>query len=265
MRIKQACASPVYEERIYKKFSLGPYIKKDEPVVFFGCHYDHVVKAAGEHESTAVIVWTGSDTMLLRQELEGRADFSYLSIIGKKNIQHVAVSPDTVKDLSALGVPHIYLPICDADANMYQPVKLGMKVMTYTNPRKDETLVWLYGKDIVDIVDKALPDIEFILTHWCKYKRKDMPKLYSQCFIGLRPTRHDGGSNMVLEMGLMGIRSIHNGNSPAAIPWKSPTDIIVNIRKEYGQVGIINQKLAEEMRTFLDVGEDWLDTEWYKK
>ena len=52
-----------------------------------------------------------------------------------------------------------------------------------------------------------------------------MPKIYGECFIGLRLTEHDGNANMVQEMKAMNIPVVHN-LSDYGLKWKSEDDII---------------------------------------
>ena len=52
-----------------------------------------------------------------------------------------------------------------------------------------------------------------------------MPKIYGECFIGLRLTEHDGNANMVQEMKAMNIPVVHN-QSDYGLKWKNIEDII---------------------------------------
>ena len=60
-----------------------------------------------------------------------------------------------------------------------------------------------------------------------------MPKIYAECFIGLRLTDHDGNANMVQEMMAMNIPVVHN-LSDYGLKWKNVSDIIgyINMWKE---------------------------------
>jgi glycosyltransferase involved in cell wall biosynthesis len=57
-----------------------------------------------------------------------------------------------------------------------------------------------------------------------------MPEIYSDCFIGLRLTQHDGNANTVQEFNAMNIPIIFNG--PGGVKWKNALDII-NIIKSF--------------------------------
>ena len=86
--------------------------------------------------------------------------------------------------------------------------------------------------------------------------------MYRRCFIGMRLTEHDGLAHTVTELGLMGRRCVWNGGSPNAIPYKNVDDVVVAIEAERECLPD-PEMVAEEMRAYLDIGTDWLDTEWY--
>ena len=109
-----------------------------------------------------------------------------------------------------------------------------------------------------------MPDVDFIIAKDHKHFQADyMPEIYKDCSIGLRFTSHDGQSTTVAEMGLMGRRVIHNGLAPNCIPWRSVDNIVNTIKHEQKRIGIIDRELSQQVREFLDIGEDWLETEFY--
>jgi hypothetical protein len=89
--------------------------------------------------------------------------------------------------------------------------------------------------------------------------------IYKQCFCGLRLTRHDGLSNTVVELGLMGRRCFWNGGSPNQITWsENKVDAIVKrLYEERKLVGKVNTEVATATKNWLDIGEEWLDTSFY--
>ena len=77
--------------------------------------------------------------------------------------------------------------------------------------------------------------------------------------MGLRPIEHDGLSNTVSELGLMGRRVIWNGDTPNAINYTSKEEIVELVKQEYeNRHSLDYQKLGDEMLDYLDV-EDFLD------
>ena len=74
---------------------------------------------------------------------------------------------------------------------------------------------------------------------------------------------HDALSNTVCEMGMMGRRSVWNDSFPGAYRWKNKQDVIDAIIEEHKNIGKTNTKLVEEVTEFLDIGTDWLDTDYW--
>jgi len=91
-------------------------------------------------------------------------------------------------------------------------------------------------------------------------------KIYERCFCGLRLTKHDGLPNQVIEMGVMGRRTIYNGDIPGSISWNKNNidEIIKNIDIESQKIGTINYEVSNNIKNFIDVKNDWLDTKFWK-
>jgi len=124
----------------------------------------------------------------------------------------------------------------------------------------------LYGFYKVKKIKKALPEINFIICNKDTYNRKKLNKVYSQCFCGLRLTSHDGLSNSVIELGLMGRQVIWNGNLPNAVHYKSIDDVIKIIKKLSKQRGNEpNMKMIEKIKKAINIKDDWLNTDFYNK
>ena len=134
----------------------------------------------------------------------------------------------------------------------------------------------LYGYAIIRAVQEKMPDIKFIITDsHTETPHFMMQELYDQCFVGLHPTSHDGQSTTVAELGLMGRRVIHNGLAPNCIPWREGgkyplqyvDDIVESIKREqeakHAVLRVSQIELALQVRKFLDIGEYWLDTDFY--
>ena len=82
----------------------------------------------------------------------------------------------------------------------------------------------------------------------------------------MRLTPHDGLSNVVVELGLMGRRCISNDWVPNAIPWTpDPARIVATIRAEQVHVGRTDEDTADAVRAYVNIGEAWLDTDYYEE
>jgi glycosyltransferase involved in cell wall biosynthesis len=87
----------------------------------------------------------------------------------------------------------------------------------------------IYGKEYYEEVMKRLPQYEYVISNKKYYSYEEMPKVYSECFIGLRLTKNDGNANMVQEMKQMNIPVVHN-SSDYGLKWKTVDDIIKHIK-----------------------------------
>jgi hypothetical protein len=85
-----------------------------------------------------------------------------------------------------------------------------------------------------------------------KYSQDELDKIYNKCFIAIRLLQNDGLSNTVQQLGIKGIKTIWNGGTPSALPYKSDEDIINHIKNEMNTIGKIDKDLSDEVIKFLD-------------
>ena len=90
-----------------------------------------------------------------------------------------------------------------------------------------------------------------------------MPETYSKCFIGLRLVPYDGLGSTVQELGLMGIRCVHNGNSPSALNYKNIDDIIKHIENEAKTIGSKDEELAKKVNEYLTIPDNFFKISTY--
>jgi len=244
---------------LQKKFNFKPYSDPTKPALFYGCYYRQGdVEKIMAHKNLAICAWTGSDGGFLARKPD-----QYRVLKEARHIRHVATSKFIADDLEKFGLKHVYLPIFLSDEN-FKAVPLGKKIYVYGDSRN----TWLYGFDIIRQVQKELPDFEFLEINSPlseKDRERDMKEVYGECFVGLRPTRHDGICHTAVEMGLMGRRMIWNGSMPNAIRWKTVEDVIINIKKEAELIGITNVNLASEMKEHISLPRDWLTLDFWEE
>ena len=222
-----------------------------------------------------IVLWSGTDIDYRNND---RVKKFMSEIINLKDIYHIANSKCITNDLKYFKLRYKSLPVCGIDITKYKPVIKGKKIYIYTSATRSS----IYGREIYEDVMKKLPQFEFVLAvnensykdaikHGnmnpriicCKSNR--MIKLYSQCFIGLRLTKHDGIAYTVLELGLCGIRCVHNGNQPNAINYKNTDDIVKAILLESKNIGKQHKTLHKNMKDWLTIKKNWTNTEFYKK
>ena len=249
MRIKQAHVSgsvAFFEDHFRSKYNLGPYIDPDQPAIFVGCYRVEDLKRIKHHKSLAIVVWRGSDSMHVEEQLD---------IFNKPNVRHIAIGKYIADDLRLFKIPFTSIPISHFNHAM-DPVKKGPCVYAYIN----KTNPSFYGQKIIDQLD--IP-FEIVTTAFDSYSRDEVHELYSRCFIGLRLTPHDGLPNTVLELGLMGIPCVYNGELPGSLKWKTVEDVHAHIMEQSKNIGTTDSELAKQMFNHLQCGDEWLDTETY--
>ena len=258
-----------FEQVFLNKFELDRYHDRSEPAFFFGCYQRHLLRKNNpnaspdnllilRHRSLAVVIWGGTDIQtklnwwLFRPTLR-------LFRLRSDSIKHLAISDDIARDLERAQLPYQRIRFSLANPVLFTPRPLGSSVYIYAPAVRAE----IYGKSIYEKVIAARPDTDFIISSDHRVPHEKMPEVYGKCFIGLRLTTHDGNANTVQEMGLMGIRCVHNGDMPNAIPWSSAEDVLAAMDKEQGRIGTVQKQLAEETSHFLQGNDDWQYMDFY--
>ena len=120
-----------------------------------------------------------------------------------------------------------------------------------------------YGLDIFNEIKSSIPSYEFIIGDG-KIPYSEIFNAYKQCFIGLRLVKHDGLGSTVQELGLMGIKTVHNGQSPSALNYNSVNDILNKIEEESKLIGSVDFELAKEVNYFLTIEDEFFDIKtWF--
>lgn len=212
--------------RFLEKYHLKEYYDVDIPSLFFGIYNIEDINKIKCHKSKVYIIWGGTDF-----------DFSYENRVnminsvlklGNKISLHYGISSNLMDRLSEkkLNCERIYLNL--VDTNIFKRIDYpGDSIFVYNglNPGNEN----IYGKKIYEnVYNKLKKSFNFIFSNTLNSKYEDMPKIYSQCFIGLRLTEKDGNANMVQELIEMGIPVIHNGEYPT-IKWHNENSIIESI------------------------------------
>jgi hypothetical protein len=264
MRIRKAL---ITIETFMKPFKLKYQVRnytpdgdKDEPIICFGCYTKRVMQWVVEHRGLCVIVWSGSDSMNLKTQTW----FVNHCKENKDRIRHIAYSHWIKSDLEAVGLEYIekvVLP-CTFDWLKFEPEHQG-KIYHYTVQHKSRR--WFYGTDDIKNWEKRnrLLQNKIIYTNFYAYKQNELYELYKSSFMGIRLTDHDNMALSCIEMGLMGRRSIFNGNIPCAINYEDKEEakrLMLDMFKNQPEP---DKLVAEEMREFVHDDMKWLNTEYY--
>jgi hypothetical protein len=210
----------------------------------------------------SVVYWAGTDSMNLL--MDGNKDVVQFFRDNTELVHHIAASHWISDDLRTAEIPHIQLPVSLVEVKQ-NPCRLGESIYMY----KADSVI--YNGGIYEEIKRRVP-YNFIETNVHTFTKEQLIEAYKKCFIGLRFTEHDGLSETVAEMGLMGRKVIHNGDLPNCIHYdKNNIDGIVEaIHKEHRQIEHPDfwaspYDTMRAVQRYLEVGDDFLNTEYYDK
>lgn len=269
MRIRQLYVSPGmsadWGDRLRRKYGLQKYKDRNQPAIFYG-FFSAAPRVVISHKSIGIILWAGTDALRLFNYKKYGKKIPSSEVVEKvlemEQMYHICRSEYIQKDFEYCGIPYKFLRVSPSYPWLFFPKSLGSCIYCYGYKFKPEK----YGANTIQKLQRIFPDIEFLSKdlkdEMIPYE--EMFSVYEQCFLGLRLTSHDGLPNSVLEMGLMGRKSIYNGNIPGAIPYDSFNDIVDSIREERKKIGNLgDREISSEVRSMLDISDDWLDTDFY--
>lgn len=208
----------------FKKRFQRFYCKKDyhdsDICVFFGMYSGKDIEILRRHQGYKFLIWGGTDC-----NWNYRDKVKNFEIIKKiPDLYHIAISRDIQERLYLKNIESIFLELDLVDKELFKHVsQKGECIFIYNGFTKGRE--YIYGERIYTEVVKRLPKFKFIYSNQLNLQHDEMPKIYRECFIGLRLTQHDGNANMVQEMKAMNIPVIHN-LSDYGLKWKSLEDII---------------------------------------
>lgn len=242
-----------------EKFELVPYHDRYAPAIFYGCYRREDAEAIRDHRSIAVLLWGGSDAMVLRQ-------IRFVQALRRDRlspIYHIAPSSFIAEDLDRAGLEFFRYNVFPKPEELFEPVPLGNKVYVYAaSPKRYHRE--FYGLTKLPEIQRHFPSTEFIVQYSSPptVPYEQMPAIYRECAVGLRLVPHDAGSCTVVELALMGRYTVWNGYFPGAIPFETVQDAIAALRLQLNRAGEINTGLSERARKAIS-DRGWLHTESY--
>ena len=257
MRITQ-CYSVLrfFKPHVFKKYGFKDYTNPSVPTVFWGL-YPSSLRKLISHNGMAVIVWRGSDAL---QVLKNKSAVKFLQE-NSGRFFHVAISNFIEQDLIKMCLPFKSIPLTSVDMSACQHTPRGDKIYVYTS--KPESGLVDYGLHMANEVSRKT-GIPLIVAHCDTTNRINLIKrFYPQCFLGLRLLEHDGLSNTVIELGLCGRQVVTNLNTPNALPYRDEKDIVGIVERAYKLRKEDNKQISIDTREYINVGYDWLMTEFW--
>lgn len=214
MQLKTSNSIQFFHNIFKKKFNFEEYLDVNKPTLFFGVYGHNDIKSILNHNGKRIIWFSGMDAA------NENTLFSLKNLQDDGKTVFIGESKWIEEDLNKAGIKHECISLFLDNIYNWKPVPHGDKIYWYNagNSR--------YGKQYLREVKRSFPDIEIITNDSKTIPREEMPKIYSQCFVGIRPVEHDGCSMSVAEMGLMGRITITNSNQPFTMPFKGSTSLI---------------------------------------
>lgn len=246
MKIKHGRVSnsiKTFKDAYLKKFQLRDGFDFFRPVVFFGMYEDSDYLAFKQYTQSIIIVWCGSDTMMINP--------ARLKILQSREAIHIVKSKFQSADLNKLNIPHRIVPVSWQSFDI-NPVPRGKKIYHYGTGTA-------YGEHLLPEIERRT-GFEIVKATHKTFTRNELMEIYRDSFIGLRLTTHDGLPNTVIELGMMGRKCIYNGDLPYSIPWRNTDDIVQNILNEYTNRDLPDiWNISNAMKEHLDISDNWLD------
>lgn len=272
------------DNRVHKTHNLKDYYDKNKPAFFYGFAKKQDVEKILNHKGKKYIIFSGGDIdVLFHINKNTKATYNRLQYLKQihslDEVYYIPRSSFMIHDMKLLNYKYTYIPFfANTFANFDIKPKRDM-IYFYTYPCEQK---YLYGFSIVEKIKKLRPDFKFLqLTHpktyethkqyclennitTCK-KNEDLIKYYQRCFVSIRLSNHDGIANSVLEMGIMGIKTIYNDTKcPCALNYTSIDDIINHIENEKKKIGTIDYSLIECVKKFIIPSKEIYNTNYYE-
>ena len=207
-----------FSKRLREKYCKKKY--QDGICLFFGMYSGKDIKILRKHQGYKFLIWGGTDC-----NWNYRDRVNNFEVINKiPDLYHIAISKDIQERLHFKNIESIFFDLDLVDNKLFKPVSIkGKSIFIYNGFTEGNECI--YGEKIYTKVVKKLHNFKFIYSNELNLPYEEMPKIYGECFIGLRLTEHDGNANMVQEMKAMNIPVVHN-LSDYGLKWKSVDDII---------------------------------------
>lgn len=199
---------PNHGNRFMDVAGLRPYDNKGRNILYFGCYNQSDIKHIMNNRGEVVIYWAGSDITIARK----------MGWKFKPSIRHATGTELAARELAKMGIKAVVRPVAEIDPKKIPLMPMGKSVFCYLPGKRRE----FYGYHTIKAVAARLPNVKFILTRYAPRSKPfsnaevhtlvnfpTLSELYKKSVCCIRPTRHDGMSQTIFEVGLAGRRTAH--------------------------------------------------------
>ncbi len=230
-----------FKEQFLHKYNLAECNGVTDDRVFIFGMYDQQDYEFLQKCRNPVVIWRGTDATRITKER--------LGILKSVPARHISPGVFVSDDLKKHDISHDVIPVTPTNGDVSVHER-GENIYCYVG---NEKLRQNYGYSVAKEVEKRT-GIKVIFAYKNSYTKEQLKEVYKSCFMGLRLTKHDGLPNTVLELGLMGRRSVYNGRILGSIPWKEIDDICESVKNEYARKGEDNTCISEDIKKYIDTG-----------
>jgi hypothetical protein len=211
---------------------LSRYVNKTIPTVFYGMYNASDYAAIRAHRGPAIVYWGGTDIIRQRKR----------RWLFHPNIKHVVQTQRNMLELKAIGLNSIVRPVMNTDKKYLHLNNLGDSVFCYVPHGRKK----FYGISMIRKVAMHLPDTNFIIVRWGRNRNKPFKnseiygkvgfnlliQLYNRSLCSIRPVSHDGLSQTVCELGMMGRLTAMNRGESFTAHAKNVNDYVEFVLRE---------------------------------
>lgn len=221
------------------RYGLDDYTDSLKPLVIFGMYNRKDYKVLCRHKGEVIVVWQGMDAKYIPTDWHEKL----------KSVKNIAISKWISDSLLNYNIHHSikYISATKPIANNY---KNGDAVYFYSSNLSQDSANY-HGEYMLNEI-RERTGLEIIRATYSTFSKDELQEVYKRCFLNLRLTQYDGCPNTNLEMGLMGRKSIFNGNLPHSIKWKTVDDICESIMREYRHRHQDNLHITNDFLNFIN-------------
>lgn len=232
-----------FKDNFCYKYRLFDYTRKSHPAVFIGMYNAIDWSTFIKHKGHSTVVFQGMDC----KDLTGLT----AELLKLKNPRVICISHWQSETLKNLNVEHELIPVSATIVGEQKPVPRGTSVYFYSSDLSPASSEY-YGESMLNEI-REKTKLNIIRATYNTFTHDQLQDVYKECFVGLRLTQYDGLPNGVLEMGLLGRRTIFNGKIPHAIHWTDVDDICEKINQEYENRNEDNKHIHTDIANFVNI------------
>lgn len=210
-----------FEPGFRANYSLGVYGGRG-PVAQFGMYFMEDYMFVLSRKDPVVVMWCGNDARRTTM-----FPFMFDKLLAFGDARHVAGSPQVAGELAKVGITAEVVPFTPSLHMAGPALPLDPRHAYHYGSRDD------YNRGVAEEACK-LAGIPLVVADHGTYGPADLLEVYRGTLMGLRLTEHDGLPTTVVDLGLLGRRSVFNGDLPHVAKWTDAKSVAMALEMEAG-------------------------------